>query len=470
MSKELKQQASSVLDLTPEEILELENLGGFDHKEAITYLKQKIAEKRQLSARLEAAETFINSHYKIRVDTVSNTIEARKISVNDGGEVKHLSDWQEFKLESLDIELQRNNINYPIGKLQNLIASDFVPEHDPIKHYFDNLPKWNGKDNIKALAKHVQVIGDKDRFTLQLKKHLARAYGCATIPGYYNKQCFVLVGERQNTGKTTFVRWLVPKDLQRFYQENPELNKDGLISISENLIINLDELDQLYRRDQKAIKSWLSKDYIKARRPYARKEERMNRRASFFGSSNEDDFLTDETGNVRYIVFRLNDRLHNEPINFAYSNLDVNQIWAQAKALFIDAKFEHNLTPQEVAENHRLNQAFKYYTPEEQLIIKYFKPAIETAYTHFLSTTELTEILISVSDRGLNLNTYKVGRALKSAGFDKTMKYDQHQKRSIPGYYLEQFKPFGENGALTIPPLKNDLEQNLFDDNDKEPF
>ena len=462
MKPDLKEQLESVLGFTADEANEYDELGGFDTKEAIKYLKARIAEKKQLSERIKTAEEFISNRFDVRLDVVRNTIECRRKKQLENGESEYLDkNYLEFKVESLDAEFQRNNVLYPIGKLQNLLASDYVPEFDPIKSYFNNLPIWNQKtDYIKQLADFIEIVGNKDRFITQLKKHLARTVACSTIDGFYNKQCFVLIGAKQNSGKTSLIRWLVPPQLNKFYQENPELNKDGLISIAENFIINLDELDQLYRRDQKSIKSWLSKDYVKARRPYAKKEERMNRRASFFGSSNEDDFLTDETGSIRYIVFRVDDKHTDSPINFDYSKkINPADIWSQAVFLFNSKKFEHNLTKEEVRQNQALNDEFKHYTPEMELILKYFTPGNQQQHTEFLTSTEICENLLRAAEKGLNINHYNIGRALKSLNFEKLREYSPKSKRTVPGYYVIQTQPIGQEDPYNTPAVISTPEQ-----------
>jgi len=442
--KEPSKQDFEDLGLSDDFFNQLEKGGYLEAPEVVKEIRKKLAELKKPAAKIAQAEQYIKDHYDIRLDIISNSIEARKLTteINDKGEIikTPATPWADFKVESLDAEFQRNNIVFSFGKLKNLIASDFVPEFNPFEAYFNNLPAHDVKtDPIEKLCSYIDIVGDKSRFILQLKKHLARTVACALNDGYFNKQIFVFIGAEQNSGKTSLIRWLVPPELRSYYQENPELDKDGLISITENLIINLDELDQLYRTAQKSMKSWISKDSVKARRPYAAKQERMSRRASFFGTSNEDDFLTDETGSVRYVVFRLNDKQNKEPINFKYSTeLTQAEIWSQAMHLYNDKDFEYQLTKQEAAHNQRENEQFKHYTPEMDLVNKYFEPGSPEDYHHFFTTTEITELLLKESEKGLNLKSYNVGRALKSLHFEKLHVYSSNTQQSRPGYYVKE--------------------------------
>ena len=71
---------------------------------------------------------------------------------------------------------------------------------------------------------------------------------------------------------------------------------------------------QLSKKDINHLKSVMSKDEIKTRLPYDKRASVLKRRCSFVGSTNNEEFLSDETGNVRWICFAINS------INWDYSN------------------------------------------------------------------------------------------------------------------------------------------------------
>ena len=178
--------------------------------------------------------------------------------------------------------------------------------------YFDSLPKYDNKtDYIKLLTSYI-TTNDQERFYNHFKKWIVRLVKCALIDDYYNKNAFILVQNKQNSGKTTFCRFLCPDSLSDYIKENISTDKDGLISITRNLIINLDELATLTRQDINLLKSILSKDKVNERLPYDRKNSIIPRRCSFIGSTNNSEFLTDLTGSVRWLCFEV------ENINFDY--------------------------------------------------------------------------------------------------------------------------------------------------------
>ena len=75
---------------------------------------------------------------------------------------------------------------------------------------------------------------------------LVRTVACAVDDHLYNKHAFILVGSAQHTGKSTFCRFLCPGALANYRVDTIPQDKDGMISLSENMFINLDELSSIY--------------------------------------------------------------------------------------------------------------------------------------------------------------------------------------------------------------------------------
>ena len=81
--------------------------------------------------------------------------------------------------------------------------------------------------------------------------------------------------------------------------------KDGLIALTENFLINMDELSTMSRYEVNALKSMFSKDRIKVRLPFEKRATSLPRIASFIGSTNKTQFLNHETDSVRFINFEV---------------------------------------------------------------------------------------------------------------------------------------------------------------------
>lgn len=356
---------------------------------------------------------YINTKYRIRFNTISLDYEINIIGDDY---------WEPLNLYSLLIELNRNNIETNYNKLETLIKSNLIERYDPIKEYFLELPKWKKDvDYIKKLASYVKT-DDDEAFIYHLKKWFARAVKCAFEKEKINKHCIVLANGDQHAGKSTYLNSFIPKKLENYMGVNIGTDKDSRIKMCKNFLINLEELSVIGKAEVNYIKSLISMFYINERLPYERKAENLPRICSFIGSTNMVDFLTDETGSVRWIIFDVIGR-----IDFNYSKeIDMDNVWSQAYYLaYYDNSFEAELTHQDVIENELRNEKYTNYTIEQETVLKYFEKTDNIIY--FNTATEIMTKLIPL---GLKLNRERIGKALSGFKFSRI----KHPKKQVYGY------------------------------------
>ncbi len=375
-------------------------------------------------SQLERIEGFLKQTYDFRNNNVAHQIEYKE---------KSLHEYRELNENSLHRHLQLSSERISLSNLISLLKSDFIDDFDPLQSYFTGLPAGNDtEDYIEQLANFIKAR-DQVAFNHHFKKMLVRCVACVFISYYYNKQAFILVGQKQNTGKSTFVRFLCPPALSKFIAENISTDKDALMCLAENFIINLDELAMLDKKEINYIKSLLSKDRIKVRRPFATRATTDTRRASFFGSTNDDDFLTDNTGSVRWLCFEI------DSIDFAYSSqVNIDNIWSQAYRLYLNG-FKYELTPEEVQENEKRNSKYQRLTIEYELIQQMFTPGSSSENFAFYTATNVAD---AVSERfpsfKQKIRRENVGKALVSLGFQKVSKRKEGQENPVYGYFVNQ--------------------------------
>jgi Zn ribbon nucleic-acid-binding protein len=375
----------------------------------------------------EKVENFLSDRYEIRFNEVSNEIEFRKINSKEPFEV--------LNENNIYIELQKNFINFSQAKVTALLRSDYVTVYNPFNDYFENLAPYEETepDYIQEITKYLPIKPeDKVRFEVQYKKMLVRCIACSLIPGVFNKQSFILVHDQQNSGKSTFVRWHCPPALSDYITENISTDKDSLICLSDNFIINMDELATLNKAEINTLKAMMSKDVVKVRRPYDKKPILTPRRANFFGSTNKTEFLSDETGSVRWICFELTGQL-----NFAYKqNIDINNIWKQAYSLF-KSGFRYELTPEEIRENEKANSSYQIISEEQELIQKTLSPSTKEHAQEFMASSDIKAYLTEKFPF-CRLNIINIGKALKILGFKKESHRKEYIEYPIKGYFLNK--------------------------------
>lgn len=370
---------------------------------------------------------YLFSKYRFRLNVLSNEIEYN---------CEDFEEWQILNENDLVVELYENGFNAVEKMLLALLRSSHVPKHDPIIDYFESLPSWDKSqpDYITMLASYVDAK-DQKWFNLQLKKMLVRSIACATNKIPFNKHCFVLHGKQHN-GKTSFLRFLCPPLLKKYYKENVDVrNKDGRLALSQNIFINLDELAAIEKQDINRIKAWFTYEKIKDRLPYGKREISFPRRASFLASTNELEFLTDKTGNVRWLIFEINKIHHDKGGVKGYAkNIDINLVYSQAYAL-LQSGFNYKLTSRELAKSERNNRKFQVVSMEEELIQERFLPAEKDQEgTEFMTTTKIHNEIEKVTRTRITIKA--VGVALRSLGFKQEQEYNSKKKYQEKGYFI----------------------------------
>lgn len=358
---------------------------------------------------------YLAKKYQLRFNEIALEFE---IKTENG-------DWTELNLNSLYIELTQAGINIAFNKLEILMRSHLITVFNPFENYFQNLEKWDGENHIQRLTSFVKTT-DTEPFQIHFEKWLTRSVFCALKRGYINKQCFVFYNTKQNSGKTSFLRFLIPPSLEKYYTEDIGVDKDGLIALCKNFIINIDELSVMSKTDVNILKAFISKNTVNARLPYDRKSSLMFRTSSFCGSTNRSDFLTDETGSVRWIIFEVLE------IDFGYSKeININQIWAQAYYNAFERKnYNPELTAEDLIENEKRNEKFKQVSLEQEILISHFEKSENK--NDFLTATE---IMLAMSNAlGVRMNNVKIGKALTALNFERI----KHSKKQVYGYLIKR--------------------------------
>ena len=357
---------------------------------------------------------YLNAKYSLRFNTISLEFEIKRTSDKK---------WSDLNLNSLFIELAQSGIDIPVNKLEILVRSHLINQYNPISEYFESLEQWDGDDHIKNLCSYVKTNDDK-AFLYHMEKWFTRAVLCALEKEKINKHCLVLANTIQNSGKSTYLRFFIPRKLMNYLSEDIGLDKDSRIKLCKNLIINLDELSVLAKADINSLKAFISKTHINERLPYARKAEYLERICSFVGSTNKTDFLTDESGSVRWIIFEV-----IEKINFNYSKeIDIDKVWAQAYFnAYKREGFNPELTLADIFENEKRNERFTQMSLEQEMINKFYEPS-----DNLEEFKTATEVMMDLSTQGIRLNHLKIGRALSSFKFPRV----KHPQRQIYGYLI----------------------------------
>ena len=362
-------------------------------------------------------EKYLLEQYNFRYNEVT-----KKTEFKPKNDKRAFGGLDERELANLRIELSKRGLKGFKSLLDDLLkSSSFAPSFNPFNEYFTKLPVWKegDEDHILKLCSFIKVK-EQDWFKRMFQKHLMRTVACALRKLPFNKHCFVLQG-KQNDGKSSLVRFLIPDKLKEYYKENPPLDhKDSTIALGQNLLINLDELHDLNKTDANRVKSLFSMTDTKVRGHYAIKDALQPRYASFFGTINEREFLNDVTGNVRWLIFEIVEVLHDLGGANGYAqNVNIDMVWAQAYALVMKGE-QCQLTNDEINEVERQNRAYQKTTLEIDLIAQYFrKSTLKAPHSFALTATDIMQTLQEITKNQVRLNHIQVGKAMSFLGISK---------------------------------------------------
>jgi predicted P-loop ATPase len=206
----------------------------------------------------------------------------------------------------------------------------------PIAEYLTGL-QWDGTDHIRALSKCFTTSDGDIRYEngssetpvyVYFKRWLIGAV--ARVLDQEQNVMLVLSGS-QDIGKSYLARWLC-SGLPEYFIEgsvSPD-DKDHKVQSMTKFIWEVAELDATTRKaDVAALKSFVTTEKHTLRKAWGRYPITKPATASYIGTVNDDHgFLSDTTGNRRFMVVTI------EKIDWSYTDIEPDQIWAQAVALY----------------------------------------------------------------------------------------------------------------------------------------
>ena len=351
---------------------------------------------------------FLKDHYELRYNVLTELTEFRP----KGGCLENFKSLGQRELNTLCIEIRQQGINCWDRDLSRYIHSLFVKDYHPFQLFFEELPAWDGKDRLRDLAERVSTEAYwVDYFHRWMLGLTAQWMGMEQI--HANSVAPLLVSTAQGWQKSTFCKMLVPKVLQGYYTDQVNLS-GGTMEAQLALmgLINLDEFDRISPIRMAQLKNLMQMPALNIRKAYKRNFQRLPRIASFIGTSNRKDLLTDPTGSRRFLCVEV-----KGPINL--EGLDILAVYAQLKAeLMAGERFWFTQAEEAVIQKH--NAEFYRLMPEEEIFQAHFRAPQPEEEFELLSLADILEEMRKCH-KGLmhNLNLPRFGNALVASGIQR---------------------------------------------------
>ena len=375
--------------------------------QSVYTIAKGFGKKSPLSAEQELelrTEEFMQRRYEFRYNTMTTVTEYRERNTFFfyfrplSSRVRN-SIAMNARLEGLSL-WDRDVVRY--------LDSDRIPIFNPIEDFLFGLDvRWDGHDRIRELAARGPCNNRHwadlfYRWFLNMVAHWRqtdRKYANCTVP--------LLVGP-QAYRKSTFCRSLLPPELQAYYTDRIDFSnkRDTEISLNRFALINMDEFDQNRVNQQAFLKHILQKPIVNVRRPHGTATQEMRRYASFIGTSNHKDLLTDTSGSRRYIVVDVTGPIDCSPI-------DYEQLYAQAMHDLYKGE-RYWFDPEDEKVMNESNQEFQVMPIAEQLFHEYFRAATEgEECEQFLAIEILEQVQHDSKIRVSDCNIIQFGRILQ---------------------------------------------------------
>jgi len=221
----------------------------------------------------------------------------------------------------------------------------------------------------------------------------------------------------QGIYKSTWLNRLMPPALRAYATDNIDierLDKDEQLRAAEYGLINIDELDKLTDRQLNRIKSMITTTQVDVRAAYGHHKEKRIRVASYVASGNKEEFLTDQTGNRRWLPF------HVLSIDSPFTHQMPHEgMFAQALHL-LRTGFDYWFSLEDIRSMGEHVEQFMVPTSEEELIQVYFSPAkADQPGAAYLTVAEIAAKLKMCGNLSHEPDLRRLGSILKKLGYEQ---------------------------------------------------
>ena len=385
-----------------------------------THLPMANTKQEQASTLLQKLEKYLFRNYDFRFNVLTEQVEyARK-----GNKEYALVDQR--TMNTFCIDARNQGINCWDKDVSRLLLSQRIPNFHPFSAYCQELPEWDGIDRVTDLANRISGealwTNGFHRWMLGMVAQWMGLEGqCA------NAVAPLLVSTEQGRCKSTFCSILLPEELQRFYVDKFDITSVSGCEQKLSLfgLINMDEFDRYSVRSMATLKNLMQLKKLTFRKSHRAYYSQLPRIASFIGTSNQKELLTDTTGSRRFLCVEVTKKIDCTKPDYA-------QLYAQLKAELLNGE-PYWFTSEEEKEIQEHNRYFYKHTPETDIFFRCFRLPKEGEEYMLLSPTEIfcrLQKKYPAAFRGSNV--VNMGRMLVGLGVERVRTRYGSAYRVIP--------------------------------------
>lgn len=202
---------------------------------------------------------------------------------------------------------------------------------NPVIDRLGTLPQWDGQNRVGHLFSWFLGAPD-DGYTQAVERLFLNGAVMRTYnPGAKFDYMPVLVGG-QGIGKSTLARKLALDD--DFFTDcvTGIGTKEAAELVQGNLVVEVAELDALKGKNLETTKAFISRVSDDYRPPYGKRTEKHPRRFVMIGTTNSDRFLSDSSGNRRFLPVKCGVEKPKLDVFGSDAEAFIEQAWAEVLA------------------------------------------------------------------------------------------------------------------------------------------
>ena len=324
-------------------------------------------------------------------------------------------------MNSIVRKAKQENItkNSPKTDILEVIHSDATPTYNPIWEFLDNLPKWDGQNHLSQMFSRLPGISSEQLDFLVIWFRSAVAHWQQKDKLHANESVPTLIGG-QGCGKSTFIARLLPPELREYYLDHLNLSNkfDKEMALTNNLLVNLDELDAIRPSQQAALKQTLSKIKVNGRTIYGSSQQDRPRYASFVATTNNPHPLSDVTGSRRFICIEIPEGQYIDNSG----EINYEQLYAQLMYEVNELKAPYWFSNEQVARIQQLNLDYTDEKDIAEIVEACFRKPNESEKVKAMNCTQMLELISKEYPSLKKTVSTKVhlGLAMKDLGFEHT--------------------------------------------------
>jgi len=389
-----------------------------------------MSEKISPAENVMLIEQFLTENYELRYNALSKKIEVRtRESLTPFAPLSEKKSNTIVRRAKLELE---EAVNVKQTVLEYLDSED-IQQYDPICDWLNSLPKWDGQNRVSELFGRIPGITSEQIYWLSIWMRSAVAHWMNLDTLHGNECVPTFIGD-QGCGKSTFCHRILPPHLREYFLDHINLSNknDKEMALTNNLLVNLDELDQIRPSRQSELKQTLSKVKVNGRPIYGREQQDRKRYASFVATTNNPHPLQDPTGSRRYLCVRIpkGKLIDNE------TEIDYEQLYAQIVDEVVNRELRYWFSNEETLQIQQANQQFQQEQDLCTMLESCFRHAEPEEVAQKLSVKSIIELLENQYPLIKKSHSFSIqlGAKLKSLGYKQTFIHGHSHYDVVPRF------------------------------------